>query len=168
MRSIVAWSGIFLALGLSVPAAVKGADPAAAVTVHTPAEFRQAVLRAQPGTQIRLASGQYGGGFYFSGVSGAPGKPIVIGAEDRTHPPVFKGAVTAIHFSASSWLELNDLVVEGMSDNGINIDDGGKYDTPARNIVLRGLTVRDVGPGGNHDGIKLSGIDDVSRIFFLS
>ena len=44
--------------------------------------------------------------------------------------------------------------------NGLNIDDGGSPDRPAHHVVLRGLTVRDVGPEGNRDGIKLSGLDN--------
>ena len=57
-------------------------------------------------------------------------------------------------------VELIDLVVEGATGNGINIDDGGTFDTPSHHVVLRGLVVRDVGPTGNRDGIKLSGVDD--------
>src|SRR5262249_7493119 len=57
-------------------------------------------------------------------------------------------------------VELHDLAVANVRGNGINIDDGGSYDTPAHHVVLRGLVVRDVGPTGNRDGIKLSGLDD--------
>lgn len=131
-----------------------------AVTVHNAQEFRQAVGQAKAGARILLAPGQYGGDFYFANVHGAPGKPIVIAGVDPAHPPVFGGASTGLHFSAASDLELRDLSVERTASNGINIDDGGKYDTPARKIVCKGLHVRDVGPGGNNDGLKLSGIDD--------
>ena len=50
--------------------------------------------------------------------------------------------------------------MSGATGNGINIDDGGSPDTPAHHVVLRGLVVRDIGPTGNRDGIKLSGVDD--------
>jgi hypothetical protein len=42
----------------------------------------------------------------------------------------------------------------------VNIDDGGTAETPAHHVVLHGLRVADVGPDGNHDGIKLSGLVD--------
>ena len=45
-------------------------------------------------------------------------------------------------------------------DNGLNIDDGGTFATPATNITLRNITVRDIVTAGNHDGIKLSGVND--------
>ena len=144
----------------TLPARSQGGKPGQAVTVHNPREFREAVGRAKPGSRILLAPGQYGGDFYFSNVNGAPGRPIVIAAADPGRPPVFSGAGTGLHFAAASYLELRDLTVERMSDNGINIDDGGKYDTPARKISCLRLHVRDIGPGGNHDGLKLSGIDD--------
>ncbi len=50
--------------------------------------------------------------------------------------------------------------MRGQRSNGINIDDGGSFDTPSHHLTLEGLRVEDVGPQGNNDGIKLSGIDD--------
>jgi hypothetical protein len=57
-------------------------------------------------------------------------------------------------------VELRDLVVTKAGGNGLNIDDGGSPDRPAQNVVLRNITVRDIGTGGNNDGIKLSGLVD--------
>lgn len=65
-----------------------------------------------------------------------------------------------MQLSGAAFVELHNLVFIGATGNGLNIDDGGSFDTPAHHIVLRGLTVKDVGPAGNHDGIKLSGLDD--------
>jgi hypothetical protein len=130
------------------------------VTVHGSDEFRQAVRGAKPGAHILLATGQYSGNFYFTGVRGTKEHPIIIGAADPAHPPVFKGGETGLQFSEPSFLQLHDLTVESMSGNGVNIDDGGKYEMPARGIVARGLRIHDIGPGGNHDGLKLSGLDD--------
>src|SRR4029078_4044495 len=44
--------------------------------------------------------------------------------------------------------------------NDLNIDDGCTFDTPTVNITLRNITVRDIVTAGNHDGIKLSGVND--------
>lgn len=57
-------------------------------------------------------------------------------------------------------MTIRDLVIEDARGNGLNIDDGGSFETPARGVTLRNLTVRRVGPGGNRDGIKLSGVVD--------
>ena len=47
----------------------------------------------------------------------------------------------------------------GASGNGLNIDDSGTG-TPAHDLILRNIVVRNIGPSGNRDGIKLSGVRD--------
>ena len=128
------------------------------VYVGTTAEFRAAVNAATPGTQILLRPGVYDGGNYFSNVRGEDGRPVVIGAADPANRPVIRGGAEGLHFSDPAYLEVRDLIVEGAGDNGINIDDADTYDTPAHHVVLRNLWVRNVGAGGNQDGIKLSGV----------
>ncbi|HAK93676.1 MAG TPA: hypothetical protein DCM87_01380, partial [Planctomycetes bacterium] len=145
-----------LGLGLLLPAALPGAE----VAVKNTAELRQALREARPGALILLAAGVYEGGLYVDRVQGANDRPIVVAAADTQRPPVFRGSGQAFHLSDCAHLELRDLVVEKTSTNGMNIDDGGSFDTPARHIVLRNIVVRDAGTDGNHDGIKLSGLDD--------
>ena len=65
-----------------------------------------------------------------------------------------------MHLTDPAYVELHNLVFTGAKVNGLNVDDGGSFDTPAHHVVLRGLIVRDVGADGNHDGLKLSGVDD--------
>jgi hypothetical protein len=130
------------------------------VTVREVNALREAVAKATPGTRIRIAPGEYTGGLFFSNVRGTKDRPIVIEAEDAKNPPVFGKAGEAMHFSEVAYLELRNLTFSGLSSNGLNIDDGGSYDTPSHHVTLYGLTVRDVGPSGNHDTIKLSGLDD--------
>jgi hypothetical protein len=149
--------GGFLAMLLARPGFAQS-DPKA--VVHTADELRAAVSKAAPGSQIRLAPGEYPGGLYFGGVRGGPGSPIVIAAADPEHPPVIRGGTEGIHLTDPCWVELRDLTLIGAARNGLNIDDGGSYDSPAHHIVLRGLAVREVGTNGNHDGIKLSGVTD--------
>ncbi|MBC7327319.1 right-handed parallel beta-helix repeat-containing protein [bacterium] len=130
------------------------------VKVRNREELKDAVLSAKPGTVILLASGVYEGDLYFENVRGKAGKPIVIGGEDPSNPPIIRGGGECLHFSKSEYLELRDLILEKATGNGLNIDDGGVYDRPAHHIVLKNLKVRDIGPKGNRDGIKLSGVDD--------
>lgn len=130
------------------------------VTVRTRTQIVDAVEQAQPGTTILIAPGKYQGGLHFNGLQGQSGKPIILAAADKANPPIFQGNNSCFHLTDPAFVELHDLVLTDASGNGINIDDGASYETPAHHVVLRGLTIRNVGPAGNRDGIKLSGVDN--------
>ncbi len=134
--------------------------PVSEMMVRDAASLRRAVAQAKPGTRILLSPGTYPGGFYFANLQGETNLPIVIAAADPAKPPVIKGSEVGIHLADPAFVELQDLTFTGATGNGLNIDDGGSFDTPAHHIVLRGLKITDVGPEGNHDGIKLSGVVD--------
>src|SRR5262245_33412967 len=104
--------------------------------VSSSEELQGALARAKPGDRIRVAAGVYNGGISASGVRGEPKKPVVVCAAESKNPPVIRGGATAIHLSAVAHVELRDLVIEDCTANGINIDDGGKLDSPSRGIVL--------------------------------
>jgi hypothetical protein len=128
--------------------------------VKDAAGLRRALASAKAGTTILLAPGFYEGGFRAAGLTGKKGRPIVVAAADPAKPPVLSGGNVGLQLSGAAWVELRDLVIEKARHNGLNIDDGGTIDRPAQHITLRRITVRDVGPQGNRDGIKLSGVDD--------
>ncbi|MGC9317595.1 MAG: right-handed parallel beta-helix repeat-containing protein [Armatimonadota bacterium] len=130
------------------------------VTVGDSQGLREAVRDAVPGTTIMLRPGTYEGGIYLQNVQGAVDRPIIIAAEDPKSPPVIVGGGSGLQLSEAAHVELRDLVLRGASGNGLNIDDGGSFETPTHHIVLRRLTVMEVGPEGNCDGIKLSGVVD--------
>lgn len=133
-----------LGAGFLRPAA--GAEVAASGA----ADFRKAVAAAKPGTIVLLEPGEYGGGHYFDRVRGEAGRPIVIRAKDPARPPRFRGGGEGLHLSDPAHLELRDLVVEASEANGINIDDGGTFETPAHHIVLAGVVaVERWGRGGS-------------------
>ncbi len=143
-----------LVFGLSV---ISAAD----VTVDNAAELRKAVAAATPGTRILLAEGSYGGGFHFANLRGEPGRPIIIASANPDKRAVFRDAKMGLHLANPAHVELHDLEFTVLSANGLNIDDGGVRDKEgAHHVVLRRLHVRDVGGGGNEDGIKLSGLYD--------
>jgi hypothetical protein len=144
----------------SATAAVSTPPERTVVTVSTTAQFRSAVNAATPNTTILLQPGVYAGGNYFSNINGQPGREIIIGAADPNNKPIIRGGGEGIHLTDVSYLELRDLVIEGATSNGINIDDGGSYATPSHHVTLRNLVVRDIGSTGNQDGIKLSGVRD--------
>lgn len=130
------------------------------VTVNNTQQLRQALTQAKPGARILLAPGTYEGGLYLRDLQGSPDEPIVLAAADTERPPVIHGGGSCIHFANVSYLELHNLIMSGARGNGLNIDDGGTFETPSHHILLRGLRVYDIGPEGNRDGIKLSGLDD--------
>lgn len=122
--------------------------------------LRAALRQARPGTRILIAAGRYAPGVFLRDMHGTAAAPIVIEGEDPKNPPVFEGGGTAWQLSDCSYLTLRNLSVRGQRHNGINIDDGGTFDTPAHHLVLEDLRVAEIGPSGNFDGIKLSGLDD--------
>ena len=136
-----------------------GAAAPQMVTVRTTDELRAALRDPQPGTTILLEPGEYAPGPSIEGVSGSPDRPIVIGAVDPGDPPRFVGGSQAIHLIDCSFLTLR-LHISGCSQNGINADDGCSFDTPARGLAFENLTIERIGPAGNHDALKLSGVDD--------
>ncbi|MCL4204869.1 MAG: right-handed parallel beta-helix repeat-containing protein [Pirellulaceae bacterium] len=152
MRTVVI---CFMALLPAFAAAAEGV-----IEVRDVDALRRALAAAGPGSQIRIAPGKYPPGVFASGLRGTAERPIVIEGADPQQPPIFEGGATGWQLSDCAHLTLRHIAVSGQSGNGINIDDGGSYDTPTHHIVLESLHVSRIGPTGNRDGIKLSGVDD--------
>lgn len=129
------------------------------LTVQSRDELVRAVRAAQPGTKILIAPGEYRGGLSFADLQGTKGKPIVLAALDTKNPPQIVGGASGLHLIRPSYVELHDLYFTKAQGNGLNIDDGGDATRPAKQVVLKGLQIRDIGPKGNRDGMKLSGVD---------
>lgn len=126
---------------------------AAVVDVSDANSLALALKSISDGDVLRIGPGIYPGGNQVSGVS-----RLTVEAADETQKPVFHGGSQAWHFSRTPGLKLRNLSVQGQTANGINIDDGGKMDQPIEGIHLEGIDVADIGPKGNFDGIKCSGI----------
>jgi len=120
--------------------------------------IQTAVRRATPGTRILVHAGTYSGRTTLTGLRGEPGRPIAIVAAGEV---VLDAAGASIVLAGSDlrYVVVEGFTLRGATVHGINIDDGGSYDTPAEHLVLRGLTVAGAGSGGNNDCIKLSGVD---------
>ncbi|HEX5137854.1 MAG TPA: right-handed parallel beta-helix repeat-containing protein [Planctomycetota bacterium] len=123
-----------------------------AIALLVAAAPEKEIAAAKPGQRVVIAPGEYHG-FHLSDVRGLRGQPIVVVAQGA----VFKGG---IQLSDVAYLEIEGLAVEGAPGNGLNIDDGGTFETPSHHVILRDVVVRDCGGRGNEDGIKLSGVDD--------
>ncbi len=151
----------FCLAAIFIPAAVPASGAAETVVkVADDASLRAALHGARAGTRIAIAPGRYRPGIWVENLHGTAERPIVIEGADPTRPPLFEGGREAWHLSNCSHVTLRNVAVRGQSGNGINVDDGGTFDTPSHHVVLEAIRVTDIGPRGNHDGIKLSGVVD--------
>jgi len=132
---------------------------AAEVRVADSQQLRAAIRQLSPGTTLVLAPGVYEGGLYLENVAGTEYAPIVIAGADANNPPVFRGGGEALHLADCRYVTLRNIQAEAFPSNGINIDDGGSFETPAHHIVLEAVTILRTGPQGNHDALKMSGVD---------
>lgn len=135
-------------------------NAAQVVSVNDDASLRAALRDARPATTIKIAPGRYRPGVYAAKLRGTAADPIVIEGADPARPPSFEGGGEAWHLSDCEFVTLRNIAVRGQSSNGINVDDGGTPETPSHHIILENVRVAEVGPTGNRDGIKLSGVDD--------
>lgn len=138
------------ALLLAPLAAIGQAD---VIIVREAESLRTALRDLKPGTTLRIGPGEYPGDHAVSGI-----ERLTLEALDPEQPPVFKGGRTGFHFSRCAELTLRHLRISGQSVNGLNLDDGGDLTHPVTGITLDHIEVSDIGPQGNHDGIKCSGL----------
>ena len=148
---------LFLVLSPVVLAADRG--PAADTAVNSMSALQSALRTARTGDRILVAPGTYRGTVRAANLRGSAREPIVIAAADAKSPPVFSGRSSAFHLTDCEHVVLRNLHVTGCTLNGINIDDGGSKETPSKHIVLEGIVIENTGPRGNHDALKLSGVD---------
>lgn len=141
------WAGSFV-----IQAAV-----AVEVTVNGDAELRIALRESKAGDVVKIAAGEYAGSHSVSGVS-----RLTIEALDPKSPPHIKGGGNAFHFSRCPQLMLRHLRISGQAGNGLNLDDGGQLDQPVAGVIIENVEISDIGPRGNHDGIKCSGLDHLT------
>ena len=123
------------------------------------ATLEAAVQSISPGDTVVVLNGTYDDGTQFlENLHGTAQAPIVIMAETQ-HGAVFEGGAEAIHLIDCSHLALDGFRIREQTGNGINIDDGGDYSTPAHHIVVRNCLFEDIDASGNNDFLKLSGLD---------
>ena len=121
--------------------------------------MRAALEQMVAGDVLSIAAGEYRGGWRSAHLRGEKDAQVTIRAADSENPPRFKGGgSSAFHFSSCRHLVLRNLVCDGFSGNGINIDDGSDLSSPSEHILLDGLRIENTGPKGNRDALKLSGV----------
>ena len=66
-------------------------------------------------------------------------------------PVTIQGGTNAIQFTDPAYLVLENLRIREQTGNGLNIDDGGSYETPAHHVILRNCVFEDMAVDGNND-----------------
>lgn len=152
----IAWLAISFLGGLASQVAPDSMRMSQTIVVDSDASLREAIQDLQPDTILRLKPGHYRGSWHVQDV-----KNLTVEAFDPKQPPLIEGGGTGAQFSRCENLKLSYLRFKGQTDNGLNIDDGAQYDRPTKGVRLEHIDVQDIGPQGNHDAIKLSGLDQL-------
>jgi hypothetical protein len=145
-----------LALAVWLLTQAGSAVTAAEHVARDPASLRAALAELKSGDVLKIAPGKYPGGQYVKGVAN-----LTVEALDPQRPPVFEGGKTGWHFSECPGLTLRHLHVRGQSVNGLNLDDGDAGKPLVEGVRIDNVQVSDIGPEGNYDGIKVSGLRGV-------
>ncbi|MAT40154.1 MAG: hypothetical protein CL946_11185 [Ectothiorhodospiraceae bacterium] len=111
---------------------------------------------ALPGDTILVVPGTYPGGEYIENLQGTSDSWILIHGKAVT----IQGGTNAFHFSDPAYVRIEGFTFEGQTGNGVNIDDGGTYDTPAHHVEIRACRFNALNASGNNDQLKLSGLDN--------
>ncbi len=119
--------------------------------------LRSALRGLKSGDTLKIAPGDYPGGHHVADIA-----KLTVEALEAKSPPHFKGGTNGWQFSRCPDLTLRNLRISGQTWNGLNLDDGGDLASPVTGITLDHLEISDIGPSGNHDGIKCSGLDKLT------
>lgn len=119
--------------------------------------IRNAAGAASPGTRILVAAGTYGP-VTVTNLAGTVAAPIAIVADGEVIIEAGDGNGWAS--TDLEYVVIQGFTIRGAGVHGMNIDDGGSYETPTHHLVLRDMTIPSAGSGGNNDCIKMSGVDD--------
>ena len=114
-----------------------------------------AAADAMPGDTIMYLAGEYAGGEFVANLQGSPDAWILLMAEPGKTVHL-RGGSSAIQFTDPAYLHIRGLSFSGQTGNGMNIDDGGSYDTPAHNLIIEDCSWNGNDTTGNNDLLKLT------------
>ena len=120
--------------------------------------LEQAAQAAQPGDTLQFLPGDFSGGMYIENLQGSSASWITIRGASNLATRIL-GGTNAIQFTDPAYLVIENLTFREQTGNGVNIDDGGSFATPAHHVWIRGCVFEDMNAVGNNDLLKLSGLD---------
>lgn len=141
-----------LMIAVSMPLA----DPCVAATLSgTPENYQGLLSKLKPGDTLRLAPGLYMRGLPLHGLSGTPGKPILIVGDQSGTGTVFvaRPGANTISIKNAAHLEMRSLRLDGA---GLSVDAVKAEGTSAfaHHIVLEDLTI--VNHGADQQAVGIS------------
>lgn len=122
------------------------------------ATLSDAVRVVVPGDTILVRGGVHSGGLFLADLQGRSDAWITIMGEAGAEV-IYRGGGNAWQLSDPAYLRIAGFIFEGQSGNGLNIDDGGSYETPAHHIIIERCEWRALNATGNNDQLKMSGVD---------
>lgn len=117
-----------------------------------------ALAMAKPGTRVRILPGTYGAIGTVTNLQGSAQEPIGLLGEGDVVIETNTSSV-ALHLVDPRFVVIEGLTIRNTWPHGINIDDGGSYESPASHVVLRNISFSGIGNGGNNDCLKMSGVN---------
>lgn len=111
----------------------------------------------QPGDTILCFDASIPGGMNVSNKHGSKDKWIYLLAADQNIAIV--GGNNSIQFSDCSFIQIEGFTFQSQTGNGLNIDDGGSFDSPTHHIRIKNCQFKKLASNGNNDHLKLSGLD---------
>ena len=121
-------------------------------------DIAAALAQATPGTRVRVAAGTYGAVGSIVRLQGTAQAPIALVGDGEVVIDA-SGKAAGLHLADPRYVVIEGIAIRNAVPHGINIDDGGTYDTPASHVVLRNVSFSRIGNGGNNDCLKMSGVD---------
>jgi hypothetical protein len=122
-------------------------------------DLTAALSNAVPGDTVMLLSEKHKVNQYIKNIKGSPDKWIII-TSNADNPAIFEGGSTAFQLSDASYLKISNITFSGQTGNGLNIDDGGSYDSPTESIIIENCAWLSMNATGNNDELKMSGVDN--------
>jgi hypothetical protein len=114
-------------------AAPPGGDGRAAAPLRT---IAAALAKAEPGTRVVVAAGTYGAVGSVRNLQGTAVAPIaLVGRGEVVIDP--RGQGSALHLAEPRYVVIEGIAIRNAVPHGMNIDDGGSYDSPGSYVVLR-------------------------------
>lgn len=98
------------------------------------------------------------GGMYIENLKGSAQAWICILAAQPGQTAIVGGG-NSIQFSDARYVCIDGFVISGQTGNGMNLDDGGSYESPSSHVRLKNCVFENINASGNNDLLKLSGID---------
>ena len=128
-------------------------------TVKNSAELAKVSSSLKPGDIVTLLEGIYSGGVSLRNIKGSKEAPITIVGKG-IEKTIFSKGKQALHLINCHNLILKNFSIKKFTINGLNADDGGSQTNPPIGLVFENISVTDIGPKGNNDGFKFSGLHE--------